>query len=306
MFLKEFRKPRKFNIYWTSGPGNIYQIDLFSLSRIFKYMGFEKKVVKAAKGPWVLNCIDMYSRYLELEYIGESATMENVIEALERIFKKMGKPLTIQADDEFNTVKFRNFCEKNKINAYFYKPHENPKNQIVERANRTIKFLILRYINQYGWPMSGNLQEDAQQVLDSCSWFYNRRWHTRIKAIPFEVFHGMDLNHQKKHEKIYYDILKPGTIVQRKPTIDAPRIGIFDLDPEPFVINKVEGNLQGKYQIKSLVTDKLEKKWYKPYELKPVHPSHFETWFFNPLLIEYLREKYGDKITENFLTSIQK
>ncbi|MCS7317962.1 MAG: hypothetical protein NZZ41_06635 [Candidatus Dojkabacteria bacterium] len=66
--------------------------------------------------------------------------------------------------------------------------------------------------------MSGNLQNDVQQVLDSCSWFYNRRWHNGIKAIPFEVFHGIDINHQERKKIIHYDILKPGTIVQRKPT----------------------------------------------------------------------------------------
>ncbi|MCS7317961.1 MAG: hypothetical protein NZZ41_06630 [Candidatus Dojkabacteria bacterium] len=111
LFLKEFRKPRKFNSYLTSGPWNIYQVDLFSLSRIMKYMGFEKKDVEASKGPWVLNCIDMYSRYLELEYVGESEAMVFVKQAFKKILAKMGKPFQVQADDEFNTYKFREFVK---------------------------------------------------------------------------------------------------------------------------------------------------------------------------------------------------
>jgi hypothetical protein len=65
MFLKNFKKPKEYNSYWTYGPGNIFQVDLFSISGILKYVGFEKiKGVKRAKGPWILICIDMYSRYV--------------------------------------------------------------------------------------------------------------------------------------------------------------------------------------------------------------------------------------------------
>ncbi|MCS7317963.1 MAG: hypothetical protein NZZ41_06640 [Candidatus Dojkabacteria bacterium] len=70
------------------------------------------------------------------------------------------------------------------------------------------------------------------------------------------------------------------------------------------MINKVDGNLQGKYQLKSIVTGEIENKWYKPYELNPIDKKFFVDWFYNPLLIEYLREKYGDEITENFLFKI--
>jgi hypothetical protein len=38
MFLKRFLKPKSYNTYWTYGPGNIYQVDLFSLSGLLKYI----------------------------------------------------------------------------------------------------------------------------------------------------------------------------------------------------------------------------------------------------------------------------
>jgi hypothetical protein len=41
MFLKEFRKPREYNSYWTDGPGCIYQTDLFSIGGILNMLLFE-------------------------------------------------------------------------------------------------------------------------------------------------------------------------------------------------------------------------------------------------------------------------
>jgi hypothetical protein len=80
MFLKRFLKPKSYNTYWTYGPGSIYQVDLFSLSGLLQYIGIqiEKKGVKKPKGPWVLSCIDMYSRYLETQYIGSSSTVNKI------------------------------------------------------------------------------------------------------------------------------------------------------------------------------------------------------------------------------------
>jgi hypothetical protein len=152
--------------------------------------------------------------------------MPDIIRALEKIFMKMGSPIIIQADDEFNTTNlFRDFCSNRNIRMYFWKPHELPKNQLVERATKTIKNLMLKYIDIYGWPTtfgrvqsttSGDLESDCQQVLDACTWYYNRIWHLGINAIPFEVFNGFDLNRQKT-KIIKYPKIKVGTIVQRKP-----------------------------------------------------------------------------------------
>jgi hypothetical protein len=110
MLLKEFLKPRRYNPYYTFDAGLIYQIDLMSLSEIWRLLGFEKeRGVKAAKGPWVLVCIDMYSKYMEAEYVGYSSAMDYIIDALREIFMKMGRPIKIQAEDEFNKLIFVNF-----------------------------------------------------------------------------------------------------------------------------------------------------------------------------------------------------
>jgi hypothetical protein len=136
MFLKRFLKPKFYNNYWTYGPGNIYQIDLFSLSGLMSHIGFEigKKGTKGPNGPWVLACIDMYSRYLETQYVGDSRAMQIIIKAFAEIIMKMGLPLMVQADEEFNKKEFRELCDKNGIQYFFWKSHENPKNQLIERA----------------------------------------------------------------------------------------------------------------------------------------------------------------------------
>jgi hypothetical protein len=41
MFLKDFRKLKEYNIYWTNGPGCIYQTDLFSIGEILKNVALQ-------------------------------------------------------------------------------------------------------------------------------------------------------------------------------------------------------------------------------------------------------------------------
>jgi hypothetical protein len=192
----------------------------------------------------------MYSRYLETQYVDWSNRIERVINAFIQIIVKMGVPITVQADDEFNTKAFVAFCEYHNIRYFFWKPYENPKNQLIERANNTIKRFIMKYIEKYGWPSSGDLADDVQQVLDACTWYYNRIWHKGINAIPYEVFHGYDDNHQKTTIKDYPKI-PIGTIVLRKPyrkLINVP-LTVYQVDPEPFVVVAYDGGSHvGKYQ----------------------------------------------------------
>jgi hypothetical protein len=109
----------------------------------------------------------------------------------------MGKPIEIQADAKYNNSIFNEYFEEKGIIPYYWKPHENPKYQHVERFVKTLKKFMPKYIDIYGWPYSSNLPDDAQQVLDACVWYYNRIWHKGINAIPYEVFHAYDLNRQK-------------------------------------------------------------------------------------------------------------
>jgi hypothetical protein len=97
-------------------------------------------------------------------------------------------------------------------------------------------------------------------VLDACTWYYNRIWHKGINAIPFEVFFGYDDKRQRIFFKEYPKI-PIGTIVLRKPfrKDSSVPLTVYQVDPEPFIVVAYEGGRHvGKYQLKSLITDKLE------------------------------------------------
>jgi hypothetical protein len=110
--------------------------------------------------------------------------MNSVIMGMNKIFQKMGKPLSIEVDSFFEKNQFINYMKKEGINVYFYKPYEHVKNQLVERVIKTFKELMLKYIYMYGWPRGGSEEMQVNKILDAVSWYYNHRFHHRIKAIP--------------------------------------------------------------------------------------------------------------------------
>jgi hypothetical protein len=149
---------------------------------------------------------------------------------------------------------------------------------------------MMKYIYKYGFPSSGDFADDIQQVLDACTWYYNRIWHKGINAIPFEVFFGYDDNRQNIMFKDYPRI-PLGTVVLRKPYRKLSNIPltVYQVDPEPFIVIDYEGGRHvGKYQLRSLVTNKLESRWYKPYELRVVPEYDYITLFHSPILERYI------------------
>jgi hypothetical protein len=170
---------------------------------------------------------------------------------------------------------------------------------------------MMKYIEKYGWPSSGDLADDAQQVLDACTWYYNRIWHTGINAIPFEVFHGHDDNRQKTVIKDYPKI-PIGSIVLRKPyrKLSNVPLTVYQVDPEPFIVVPYDGGHHvGKYQLKSLISDELESRWYKPYELRVVPQYEYRSLFTSPILLQYIRDQYirgqyGDDTVEYFFETL--
>jgi hypothetical protein len=165
---------------------------------------------------------------------------------------------------------------------------------------------MLKYINKYGWPRSDDLADDAQQVLDACTWYYNRIWHSGINAIPFEVFYGYDDNRQNIVLNDYPKI-PIGSIVLRKPyrKLSNVPLTVYQIDPEPFVVIAYEGGRHvGKYQLKSLVTDKKESRWYKPYELRLVPKEKYNVLFSSPILDQYIMSQYGEQVYSDFYDTL--
>jgi hypothetical protein len=70
---------------------------------------------------------------------------------------------------------------------------------------------------------------------------------------------------------------------------------VYQIDPEPFVVEAYEGGRYvGKYQLRSLVTNVTDSRWYKPYELRVVPKIDYPTLFNSPILKQYILSKYGE------------
>jgi hypothetical protein len=74
----------------------------------------------------------------------------------------------------------------------------------------------------------------------------------------------------------------------------------LDIDPEPFQVVARIGNNVGLYQIKSLISGNIERKWYKPYELQILPSDKLYDEIMNLITQEYLIRKYGEKEVERF------
>jgi len=143
------------------------------------FFGYETlKEIRKPKGPWVLVTIDLYSRYIDLQYIGNSVTIENIIKHLKITFHKIGKPKILEADHQFNTKLFRDFLNIQGIEPYFFKGQETNKNAVVESNIKTVKNLILKYIYNFGIPSS------IQMMLDIVTEEFNNHYHKGIKTTP--------------------------------------------------------------------------------------------------------------------------
>jgi hypothetical protein len=82
---------------------------------------------------------------------------------------------------------------------------------------------------------------------------------------------------------------------------------VYQVDPEPFVVIAREGGRHvGKYQLQSLVTDKKESRWYKPYELRLVPKEDYNILFSSPILDQYIMSQYGEKVYSNFYDTLPK
>jgi hypothetical protein len=64
------------------------------------------------------------------------------------------------------------------------------------------------------------------------------------------------------------------------------------------------GQHVGKYQLRSLVTDALESRWYKPYELRVVPKDEYKTLFSSPILDRYITQKYGEQMYSDFYDNL--
>jgi acid phosphatase class B len=270
---KEYKKPTIYNTIISPAPRNNYQIDIIIYDRY-----------EFNKYKYILMCIDVYSRYLQARPM-TNRKMETIIEKLKDIFDKMGKPVNLNADNEFNTNKFNQLMKDQNISVHYSQPYEINKNAIVERANRTIAQRIQKWriaTGKYDWP----------SILPKIVNNFNNSVNRNIKGTPNEIFKHKKQNLQR--------------IIRVKPSFnvnDLVRIKIYKnvfakgdsitYSKDLYTIEKIVAN---KYELKNIKTNEILKTLYKDYEIRKVNEIQFLPHEDQEQEVEHLQTQKNRKI----------
>jgi hypothetical protein len=251
-------------------------------------------------------CIDVFSRYVwavAMDKQDSASTAAAIIE----IFKHMGEPKIFQGDQKIINA------FKKELSSYYFpkiiliasKAHETNKNAIVERAIRTLKNDLLKYLYVFPFPkISGEFigeqyieHDTTTEVLQKVCTLRNNTIHRTIRQKLIDVFFGRALNRQIIARKKYPQF-NEGDLVIVKPLRARGELGLktFDFDYDIYIIVTKEGD---KYKLKSLynfIREKnvIKRRWYKPYEIRKITPQQALEHLKSPLVWQYLYHLYEE------------
>jgi transposase InsO family protein len=151
--LQEWRYPRKYRTIYAKEPGAIFQADIMELYplwyRIFDE--YERNVLYRPKD-YAFVCIDVYSRYVWSVAI-DKQDYSSISAAILKTFVHMGKPKILQGDQKIvDAFRYQLSPWIKGVTLIMSKPHETNKNAIVERAIRTLKNDLLKYLYDHPFP----------------------------------------------------------------------------------------------------------------------------------------------------------
>jgi len=238
----EPEKPKVYSSIVAPYPKFNFEIDLMIYDR-FTFHNYK----------YILCCIDVYSRFAQARPL-TNRNFSSILEKLEDIFSVMGYPENINADQEFNTHEFNEFCSKHNIKTWFSTPNEPNKNAIVERFNKTLAGMLGRVrlaTKRHDW------YNYLPEIIDN----YNNTIHRTIKHTPAEVW-------TKK-----YDNAQEVTFSEETPLVPGQQVRI-QLSQSIFTKGDAVKYSKDVYTIKKRVGNKYqldgETTLYKRYQLLPI------------------------------------
>lgn len=88
--------------------------------------------------------VDYYSKWVELEYLGLTATSHNVVNCLKSVFSRLGIPAYMHSDGgpQFTSIEFDKFTKEWSITHIKSSPRYPLSNGMVERSKQYIKKLL--------------------------------------------------------------------------------------------------------------------------------------------------------------------
>lgn len=238
---KHVVKPKDYSTIVANKIKDNYQIDIIVYDRytIDKYK-------------YILCVVDVHSRYSSCRAMMSRYNITIELNLIS-IFKEMGIPRNINADNEFNTKPLNKLFDELNITCHFSEVGEINKNAIVERFNRTLALLFNKWREATG-------KKKWYKVLNDVVYNYNHSYHRTIKATPYDVWKGIDTNKQSI-KVVDYDF-KVGDRVRIKLAKKIFDKGdLIKYSKEIFLIKSIDGNkitLDGGERI------------YKPFELVKV------------------------------------
>lgn len=133
-------------------------------------------------GEYLLVIIDYYSRYKEVE-IMTRITAKDTISRLDRIFTRLGYPVTITLDNarQFASDEFDQYCKARGITLNFTTPYWPQENGLVERQNRS----LLKRLQ-----ISHGLKRDWKADLQDYLMMYYTSPHSITGKTPTEMMCG--------------------------------------------------------------------------------------------------------------------
>ena len=203
--------------------------------------------------------IDVYSRYLTARPLTNRNT-RTIIDNVKNIFEEMGQPETITCDNEFNTRLFQQFFINKDIKVIYTDPYEINKNAIVERANGTIARLLQKI-------RVATENNRWFEYLNDAVYNYNHTYHSTIKAIPYNVFNGIDTNKQELI-RIKPNI-KVGDLVRLK--IRRELFDKGDMETYSREVYRIIRKVGNKYKIQDIEDGEDIINLFKDYELKRIN-----------------------------------
>jgi hypothetical protein len=161
-----------------------YQIDLIDIRSLGR---------KNSGYKYILNCVDIFSKYGQSEAL-KTKTEGEVIEALKRIFERMGKPRILQSDNggEFKNKVMDAYGEEEDFKIIHSQPYRSTSQGQVERWNRTIR-------NKLNSLMTENQTTRWVDYLPDVVKRYNDTIHSSTQEKPYVL-------HNTKNEKLIDEV----------------------------------------------------------------------------------------------------
>ena len=188
LFLRKDKFKRQ--AYHAERKGQYFQVDLMDFSSV--------------QGGYVMNCIDVFTRYAASCKL-KNKTSSEIQRGLSEIFKLMGTPENLQSDMESGLYSNENeaWLKSHNVNLYsVYNSYSGTNSApIVERLNRTAKQFMndkIRYdenLNKKAISWASISTQVSQQFPND----YNNKVHSFLKNIsPAQAWSGNNNTHIQK------------------------------------------------------------------------------------------------------------